>query len=271
MRIYLHFISLLTFFVIISCSCKAQQKVEFQGQYKGTNIYIQNPYAASGIGFCIDSVWVNEVRCMCEINSSAFEIDLDSLGYKIGDKIRIILFHKDDCKPRKLHTDHGRSINLKFGDTNLDANGVFTWTVKEELNRWIFIVEQFRWTKWVKIGEVEGLGKFEEHDYQFQAKLHSGVNKIRVKIVNYSLHPTFSKFAKINSNQEEIKFTLDIEAKIILFTDTTMYEIYDEYSNIVYKGESKMIDLKKLKRRPYELNYDNKMAKISLKRRDQSK
>ena len=41
------------------------------GSYQGKNLYVQNPFAGSGIGFCVFEVTVNGEISTDEINSSA--------------------------------------------------------------------------------------------------------------------------------------------------------------------------------------------------------
>ena len=57
-----------------------------EGNYQGKNIYVQNPFAGTGVGFCVQKVEVNGQVTTDEINSSAFEIDFNNYQFKIGDK-----------------------------------------------------------------------------------------------------------------------------------------------------------------------------------------
>ena len=47
-----------------------------------------------------------------------------------------------------------------------------------------FIIQQYKWNKWVNIGEVNGTGGRQMNTYSFQADLHFGLNRIRVKHAN---------------------------------------------------------------------------------------
>jgi len=71
-----------------------------EGTISKTSIYIQNPEAGDGNGFCMDSVFVNSIQFADSLfNQSAFEIDFTKLGLKTGDAVVIKLHHKPDCKP----------------------------------------------------------------------------------------------------------------------------------------------------------------------------
>src|ERR1041385_6998494 len=69
-----------------------------EGNYQGKNLYVQNPFAGSGVGFCTIKVEVNGQVTTDETNSSAYEIDFTNLQLKIGDKVSVKIEHKDDCK-----------------------------------------------------------------------------------------------------------------------------------------------------------------------------
>ena len=61
--------------------------IVLEGNYQGKNLYVQNPYASGGVGFCVQEVKVNGKTTTDETNSSAFEIDLKAQGLKIGELI----------------------------------------------------------------------------------------------------------------------------------------------------------------------------------------
>ena len=66
--------SLLTVLALSVLSASAGVIV-LEGNYQGKNIYVQNPFASSGVGFCVYEVTINDQTTTDEINSSAFEID----------------------------------------------------------------------------------------------------------------------------------------------------------------------------------------------------
>jgi len=49
--------------------------IVLDGNYHGKNLYVQNPFASSGVGYCTIEVEVNGQVTTDEINSSAYEID----------------------------------------------------------------------------------------------------------------------------------------------------------------------------------------------------
>src|SRR6267378_6381029 len=91
----------LAFFVTKICA----GVLVLEGNYQGKNLYVSNPFASSGVGFCVYEVRVNDKISPDEINSSAFEIDFKYHQLKVGDKVEVKIFHKDDCKPKVLNQE----------------------------------------------------------------------------------------------------------------------------------------------------------------------
>ena len=57
---------------------------------------------------------------------------------------------------------------------NINNSGILKWTAKNESGSLPYVIEQFKWNKWVYVGEVQGVGTAESHDYSFQISTHSG-------------------------------------------------------------------------------------------------
>lgn len=240
--------------------------IVLEGHYQGKNLYVQNPFAGSGVGFCTFEVTINGSVTTDEINSSAFEIDFKNAQLKMGDPVIVKIKHKDDCKPKVLNPEvlKPRST-FETVSVNLDKDGTFKWKTKGESGILTYFVEQYRWNKWVKVGEVEGVGSASEHAYQFKITPHSGENKVRVKQIDYTGNPRYSKAAKSISTVAEVTFSPPKPKDNVAFTSETLYEVYDAYGNIVKRGYGGNIDVSNLKKGEYYLSYDNKTEKFSKK------
>jgi len=243
------------------------QELKLEGIYQGENLFVMNPFASTGVGFCIFEVSVNGQITTDEINSSAFEVDLTVFDLQKGERIEIKIKHKDDCKPKVLNEDvlKPRST-FTVTSINVDKDGTLKWTTIEENGKLPFVAEQYRWKKWVRVGEIEGKGTQGPNDYSMKVKFHSGTNRFRVKQVDYKRKPRYSLEATIRTLLAPVthspKKKVDDE---ISFTDETMYEIYDYFGNIVLKGYGKNVDVSSLKKGQYFLNYDNIMEKFTKK------
>lgn len=235
-----------------------------EGNYQGKNLYVQNQFASSGVGFCVYEVRVNNQVTTDEINSSAFEVDLTAFKFALGASVEVKIFHKDDCKPKVLN-----AVALKPKSTfevvsiKVDKEGVLNWVSKGESGKLPYVVEQFRWNKWVTVGEVEGKGTAEQNSYSFKVTPHSADNQFRVKQVDYTAKPRYSLPAKYKSMTPEVTFSpIKVKDEIFFIANTkpveTMYEIYDSYGNIVKKGFGSKVNVDNLGKGIYYLNFDNK-------------
>jgi hypothetical protein len=241
--------------------------IVIEGNYQGKNLYIQNPFAGSGVGFCTIEVTVNDQITTDEINSSAFEIDFTPFQLTLGDKVVVKIKHKDDCKPKVLNPEVLKpKSTFEVVTMKVEKDGTLNWSTKGESGKLPFVVEQYRWNKWVKVGEVEGKGKADVTNYTLKVTPHSGENKYRVKQVDFSGQPKYSDAVKFRSMSPEITFSPLKADKEIMFTSETMYEIYDQYGNIVKKGFGGKVDISNLQKGAYFLNYDNKFGEKFVKK-----
>jgi hypothetical protein len=254
----------------------SQNELVFEGTYQGTNLYVQNPFSSSGVGFCVADVKINNKQSIDEINSSAFEIDFSSYQIKKGESVVVKIEYKDGCAPRVLNPEVLRSAStFEVKSIKVENNGVLTWTTSDESGSLPFIIEQFRWNKWIKVGEVKGKGTAGDHTYTFQTKPHSGANKFRVKQVDYTKKPRESKEARLlKSPVEEVFIANENLLKIddkVRFKDAsgapaeTMFEITDQFGSLVRKGFGKEVDIKSLNKGVYYVSYDNKIEMIEKK------
>ena len=165
------FLILLNFLVFLSFA----QTLKLKGIYQGENLYVMNPFSASGAGFCIKEISVNGKISTDEISSSAFEIDLSQYHLKQGSPIEIIIKHKEGCTPKVLNPDVIQiKSTFRISKIEVGRDKVLRWTTTNETGSLNFIVEQYRWNKWVKIGEVKGKGNPSQNKYSFKITPHSG-------------------------------------------------------------------------------------------------
>jgi len=232
-----------------------------EGAYEGKNIYVQNPYTSKGDSFCVSKVLVNGKEIGLE-PATAFEINLDSMNLKMGDPVKLEIVHKNNCKPKIIYNyDHYPKVTYTLASINLDSTGNLTWTTIKEKGKLPFVVEQFIWNKWIKVGEVDGKGGNDTNKYYFKAFLISGENRLRIKQVdNKGSHP--SKPVIYISKKKQVVMKTHHISKTMELSDETFYEIYDQYGNIVKKGFGKSIDCSSLLRGVYYFNFDSTMSEF---------
>jgi len=239
-----------------------------EGNYQGKNLYVQNPFAGSGVGFCATKVEVNGQVTTDEINSSAFEIDFTNLQLKVGDKVSVKIEHKDDCKPKVLNPEVLKpKSTFEVKAMTSEKDGTIKWTTTGEQGQLPFVIEQFRWNKWVKVGEVDGKGTPGTNDYTFKITPHFGENQVRIKQVDYTSQPRYSKPIKFMSDATEVTCPIKkVSDKLVFEGGETMYEIYDKFGNIVKKGFGANVDVKSLSPDVYYLNFDNQTTEFIKKK-----
>src|ERR1700752_1336970 len=236
-----------------------------EGKYQQKNLYIQNGFSSNGVGFCAYEVKVNGQITTDEVNSSAFEIDFSPYKFKAGDKITVEIEHKDGCIPKVLNPEALKpKPTFDIVSISINNDAVLSWTAKNEVGSLPFVIEQFKWNKWVYVGEINGEGTPTPHDYKFKVIPHSGENKFRVKQVGFSVAPRYSDPVVYNSLMERPSYQVDKD--LINFNNETSYEVYDYYGNVVKKGYGPSCDISTIKRGKYYLCYDNAVTEIEKKK-----
>ncbi|MBK3517270.1 hypothetical protein [Carboxylicivirga marina] len=258
-------IFLLFFATVLTIMSAHAGEIELRGTFQGENLYVKNPFAASGVGFCVYEVTVNGQTTTDEINSSAFEIDLGVFQFVIGEALIVGIKFKDDCEPKVLNPEvlNPRATfeisNINVTDENL------SWETTKESGALPFVVEQYRWNKWVKVGEVEGKGSIQSNAYNVTVRKHSGENRFRIKQIDYRNKPRYSDEVKSISTKAEVTFGPSKVADKVTFSAPTLYEIYDEYGGIVFKGYGAEVNVTGIEKGRYYINYDNKMERFTKK------
>jgi serine phosphatase RsbU (regulator of sigma subunit) len=92
--------------IINSLASEKQAEVTtLRGIYKGENIFLSDPFAPNGVGFCTDSIYLNK-RLFKEVNiSTTVEINLSLANLILGDSILIDIYHKPQCKPTHINQE----------------------------------------------------------------------------------------------------------------------------------------------------------------------
>ena len=253
-------------FVCINSLYSSSPTLVVQGKYQNKNLFVQNYFGGSGVGFCAIEVKVNGSITTDEVNSSAFEIDLASLKLKYGDNVTIEIIHKDGCMPKVLNLEDLKpKPTFEMLTMNITSSGLLKWATKGESGTLPYIIEQFKWNKWVPIGELPGVGTPDSHNYEFQVTSHSGENKFRVKQVGLGSISKASEPVVLNSMTEKPNYNVPKDNNSIVFSYETAYEVYDVYGLIVKKGFGKEIKIDNLEPNKYYLCYDNQLTEFRKK------
>jgi hypothetical protein len=249
--------------VICLLNFTAMAALSVEGTYQGKNLYVQNPMDDEGFGYCATKVTVNGDIMPGGTSMGAFEIDFSLFNIEIGEPVFIVIEHNEGCKPKILNPEVllPRST-FEVTKMNITDAGKLTWTTTKEQGKLPFVVEQYRWNKWVAVGEVQGKGSGGENTYEFQVSPHSGENTVRIVQTDHSGTKRPSKETKFMSTTPVVtKTPAKVKNEIRFLANgspvDTRYEIYDAYGNIVKKGVGSSVNCSNLLRGVYYINFDN--------------
>lgn len=256
--------------IVLICggiSANAQNTtLTIKGRIENDKVYVQNPGSSTHDGFCAKYVMVNGKKIDIKVNQSAFEINFNELGYKKNDSVCVQIVHESDCKPKilKSFVAEVKTPLFETESVTVDTSGKIKWTTKNENYKLKFIIEQYKWNKWIKVGEVAGKGGTGTNSYEFKAEVHSGVNKFRVKQVYPEPNKTCMTPSAMCINPRS-RVTMKKVKTDIIFSYQTSYELYDGFGNFIKRGKGTKLDIKTLKKGNYFLNFDNYTEKIIIK------
>jgi hypothetical protein len=248
----------ISFFMLLSCLFASAEVVVISGIYQGKDLYVKNPVTAGGVGYCIFEVLVNGNITSDEVNSPAFAVDLAVWSLKQGEAVEIVLRCKENCDVKIINPEViYPNSTYEVMNMNVTPEGLLTWTTTKESSVIPYIIEQFRWNRWIKVGEVAGTGKSAENKYNFQANLHSGVNTFRIYQLDFKGQRT-SQEVKVESSMPEVTIKNTKISSSIDFSRETDFEIYSEYGALVKTGRGTSVDASKFYKGKYYVSFDNK-------------
>jgi len=184
----------------------------------------------------------------------------------LGAPVEVKIKHKDDCTPKVINPEVLKPMStFEIDAMKVEKDGTLYFTTKNETGSLPYTIQQFRWNKWVDIGEIDGKGSPDKNEYQYVIPtMNSGENRFRLKQVDGTGKPRYSFEAKFNSPLPAVTFTEPGDRKKagdkIMFSDKTMYEIYNEFGVIVDKGIAKEVNVSNLEKGTYWVNFDNTFA-----------
>lgn len=255
--------TILLLFVVLASLSTYAGSIVLEGRYQQRNIFVINAVSQDGVGYCVYEVTVNGQVTTDETNSQAFEIDLSILNLKAGDAVTVVIKHKDGCEPKILNPGALEPApTFECTKINCDKNGLLTWETTGEMGKLAFTIQQFKWNKWVNVGEVMGNGTNTLNKYSFQTALVSGNNKFRVVQKSYEGDYRRSKECEIINSAEPVTFTYNKKTKSINFSSSTSYELWNLYGQIVKKGVGNSVDCSAFEKGEYYINYDNSTGKV---------
>ncbi len=143
--------------------------------------------------------------------------------------------------------------------------GMLCWTSSNEHGSLLYQVEQFIYNKWVKVGEVAGIGTPDENSYAVPVVLNKGENRFRIGQRNVDKTSRFSETISYFSTKENTSFSILDHNQTISFSDNTYYIIYNMYGLAVKQGYGNSLNIASFPKGKYFVIYDNQIARFEKK------
>ena len=234
-----------------------QQDLVVEGNFWGKNIYIFNPFI-NGVS-SITKISVNNVVLDTVFTSNSYVVDLTKMNFSTGQPIIISIQHQPDAEPFITNMEAiapNKEFNIESFKYNKKDNNL-TWNIKELEKGKIYDIEQFIWGKWHKVKEVGLTDTVSTNSYM--PLYHSGLNLFRLKQSEKKTKNTsYTKSIKVRSTTKEVLIVNVKTAKLLEFTEPTIFEIIDTKGKVVKSGKGKEVDVELLPKGEYFVNYDNK-------------
>jgi hypothetical protein len=257
----------LTGFILLTAGMAAQNAkpsydcIQLKGIYNSKNLYVQNPKISDN-KFCIVSLEVNKIIFNDSLDAAAIEIHLDRLKLKNGDSVDISIYHHSGCKPKVIPAHSDPRPVSHIADISLGADSVLKWMTVREEYKLPFIIEQFKWNKWVKVSEVDGRGSSDTNFYSMKIVPHTGENKLRVKQQVNANASQSSKTVTWKFDVQPVELVGAYFSTEIEFSAPTGYELFNQKGDFLKRGYGKKIETSKLPKGLYYINYDNTMGEM---------
>ena len=230
--------------------------LQVSGYYFGENLIVINPMI--GDHYAVESVKVNDIPTEDEINSSVFEIDFEALDLKIGSRVEVkISYVVSSVKPEIYNPEALEpESNFSFVGCSFDKKDQkIIWSIEGSPGEESFEIEHYRWEKWVRIGMVEPGESIAYNQYSKKVDAHSGKNLYRIKIIDSKGMINYSPALKYLSREAEIAIVNKKYDEEIVFSGSTMFQLYDEKGILIRSGISDRIDVRDLDEGKYWVNY----------------
>ncbi|MEZ7966199.1 MAG: hypothetical protein QMB45_01365, partial [Flavobacteriales bacterium] len=175
----------------------------------------------------------------------------------------ITIKYKEGCLPKVINPGVLEpQPTYQVLDISISDFGVLTWGTTGETGSLPFVVQQFKWNKWVNVGEVMGRGIPGENTYNYQAAEVSGVNKFRVLQKTGDGDLKSSVAVEYISSMPPVSVVYDKKGSTLTFSRETNFELYNVYGQIVKRGFGAKADLAEMLKNDYYISFDNSTEKF---------
>jgi len=254
---------LLFLIFLFTSSLASSQELNIKGVFKGANVYIMNPFAKTQDCFTIESISINEKTYTEDMGSSAFEIDLAHMDFKLGEDLRFCFKYKDSITPSIINMEAIQAVSsFKVKKASIDKDQFLNWKCSNEMGSLPFNVQQYRWDKWITVGQLRGIGTYGINHYRIKVPIHSGENMFRIHQVDYTEKDNYSDTIQYKSKIKPVTLVNKKVKSKLMFSAPTQFEIFDLFGNLIFDGFGKEVRFDDLIPGKYYVNYDNTIGEF---------
>lgn len=231
-----------------------------KGIYQGKDLYIINPMLDVGEEYCVYEVLINNEKYDEVINSSAFRISLDYAGLQYGQEYVVTIRHHEFCTPKLVNPEVLKPLcTYEIISHELGFDNVLRFITANESGKLTFYVEEFRWGKWIEIGQMPGEGGPGNRSYSIKTYPFNGENRFRVYQIDHLKRKVYSDEIVYNITKDKIKIMTKLSgvSKEIVFSDNTSYEVINEFGEELITGVGNVVNVSRLDKGQYFLNFEN--------------
>ena len=160
---------------------------------------------------------------------------------------------------------------VRFATFDIVGDSMVNWKCNESKNAINYIIQQYRWNRWVDWDTVKSTPGKDSASYSFNINkyVHAGLNKFRVRAVNELVTMlSYSKSISFTSSKlkaRAIARQYSTKNHIIDFGRKECYELYSKDGKLIKKGYTQMVGVAELVKGSYYLNYDNINTEFNFK------
>ncbi|MCX7697364.1 MAG: hypothetical protein N2Z72_06705 [Bacteroidales bacterium] len=243
----------------------AIDKISVHGFYNGENIIIVNPY--SNQRFAIEKIEINSKVWQGDLASSAIEIELQNMNFRLGEFLTITIYYHDDFpQPYVFNSDALRELKyFEFKEITIDKKTEkFSWKVNITHSKGKFLIEQYWGTQWLKIGEVKVEDSISYNSYSFVFNSNSGKNLFRITYLSPLNSISISPHIKYTSKKQPVSIIKNTGNEIS-FSTTSRFMVYNTRAQMVKDGTAEKVDMSDLPSGRYFLLYDGNLTEFRKK------
>jgi hypothetical protein len=233
------------------------------GVYKGRPVFIQNTFDPISKDFCINEIRVNDMAINFNKRLSAIKVDFK--GVDLYTPVTLKIAHKDSCNPIIINPDAILYHSIFSFNEIIVSDTVLIWKTAGEKEGGRFFVEKIDFGIWQEEAEVEASGTFGGATYTHYPKTEEGSNKFRIKYVFPDGQYIYSREIDFHYYPEPVTFTPQKTSKMLYFSRSATFKIYDAGNNVVMEGQGKEADVSRLPLGSYVIYFNEEDPGLFIK------